>query len=140
MKVWDNQLFLTQIMKHTQILISAKMNNTGKDLSSETNERLNVYELDAFEPLPQGVLSGNIAQEELPQERYLHNKSINTGLNTIIHYRRTQHYAAMYFYMKTMQNTINATSSYYGGADAIDFRDLRMVETTYTQTHSYTEI
>lgn len=38
--IWDNQLFLTQVMKHSQTLVSAKMSNTGKDLSKETKEPL----------------------------------------------------------------------------------------------------
>ena len=73
--VWDNQLFLTQVMKHSQILVSAKMTNTGKDLSEETREHIEVNNLDAYEPLPQGVLSEDISQEALPQERYLQIKS-----------------------------------------------------------------
>ena len=51
--VWDNQLFLTQVLKHSQTLVSAKMSNTGKDLSKETKEHIDVYNLDAYEPLPQ---------------------------------------------------------------------------------------
>ena len=82
--VWDNQLFLTQVMKHSQILVSAKMSNTGKDLSKETKEHIDVYNLDAYEPLPQGILPEDISQEALPQERYLQNKSYSAGFNNII--------------------------------------------------------
>ena len=82
--IWDNRLFLTQVMKRSQTLVSAKMSNTGKDLSGETNEQINVYELEAYEPLPLGVLSGIISRETLPQERYLHNKAYSAGLNHIV--------------------------------------------------------
>lgn len=144
MKVWDNQLFLTQIMKHTQILVSAKMNNTGKDLSSETNERLNVYELDAFEPLPQGVLSGNIAQEELPQERYLHNKSISTGLNTIISLSKDATLRSNVLLYEDHAEYNHATSSYYGGLTPLTLetsewlkqRTLRLIPTLKYEENS----
>ena len=60
------------------------MSNTGKDLSKETKEHIDVYNLDAYEPLPQGVLQEDISQEALPQERYLQNKSYSAGFNNII--------------------------------------------------------
>ena len=82
--IWDNRLFLTQVMKHSQMLVSAKMNNTGKDLSKETREHIDVYNRDAYEPLPKGILSEDMSQEALPQERYLQNKSYSAGFNGLI--------------------------------------------------------
>ena len=34
--IWNNRIFLTQILGKSQLLVSGKMNNTGADLSDET--------------------------------------------------------------------------------------------------------
>lgn len=113
--VWDNQLFLTQVMKHSQILVSAKMSNTGKDLSKETKEHIDVYNLDAYEPLPQGVLSENISQEALPQERYLQNKSYSAGFNNIITLSKDVTLRSNVLFYKDHAGYNQSTANLYGG-------------------------
>ena len=113
--VWDNQLFLTQVMKHSQILVSAKMSNTGKDLSKETKEHIDVYNLDAYEPLPQGVLSENISQEALPQERYLQNKSYSAGFNNIITLSKDVTLRSNILFYKDHAGYNQSTANLYGG-------------------------
>lgn len=113
--VWDNQLFLTQVMKHSQILVSAKMSNTGKDLSKETKEHIDVYNLDAYEPLPQGVLSENISQEVLPQERYLQNKSYSAGFNNIITLSKDVTLRSNILFYKDHAGYNQSTANLYGG-------------------------
>ena len=113
--VWDNQLFLTQVMKHSQILVSAKMSNTGKDLSKETKEYIDVYNLDAYEPLPQGVMSENISQEALPQERYLQNKSYSAGFNNIITLSKDVTLRSNIIFYKDHAGYNQSTANLYGG-------------------------
>lgn len=79
--IWNNRLFLTQILGKSQLLINAKMNNTGADLSDETKEHIDITDLDAYEPLMSPLLSTATNQETLSQNRYLNNKSYSAGIN-----------------------------------------------------------
>lgn len=81
--IWDNRVFLTQIFGKSQFLVTGKMNNTGTDISDETKEHIDVTDLDAYEPLMPSVLSTKSADEALPQDRYLRNKSYSAGTNYI---------------------------------------------------------
>ena len=117
--VWDNQLFLTQVMKHSQTLVSAKMSNTGKDLSKETKEHIDVYNLDTYEPLPQGVLQEDISQEALPQERYLQNKSYSAGFNNIITLSKDITLRSNILLYEDHAGYNQSTTNYYGGLTPI---------------------
>ncbi len=117
--VWDNQLFLTQVMKHSQTLVSAKMSNTGKDLSKETKEHIDVYNLDAYEPLPQGVLQEDVNQEALPQERYLQNKSYSAGFNNIITLSKDITLRSNILLYEDHAGYNQSTTNYYGGLTPI---------------------
>lgn len=79
--VWNNSLFLTQILGKSQLMLTAKMNNNGENLSDETREHIDITDLDAYEPLPSALLSTEGNSEPLPSSRYLHNKSYSGGLN-----------------------------------------------------------
>ena len=78
---WDNRAFVTHIANKSQLLLSGKMNNTGNDLSEETTEHIDVTDLEAFEPITSPLLTTNLVQEQLPQNRYLYNKSYAGGVN-----------------------------------------------------------
>lgn len=78
---WDNRVFITQIANKSQFLLSGKMNNTGNDLSEETTEHIDVSDLEAYEPVPSPLMSTDLMQETLPQNRYLYNKSYAGGVN-----------------------------------------------------------
>lgn len=79
--VWNNSLFLTQILGKSQLMLTAKMNNSGEDLSDETREHIDITDLDAYEPLPSALLPTEGNGETLPSSRYLHNKSYSGGIN-----------------------------------------------------------
>ncbi len=79
--VWSNRLFVTQLMQGSQMMLSAKMNNTGADISGDTQERIAISDLDAYEPTPPLFLSVNSPAERIPQNRYLRNKAYSGGLN-----------------------------------------------------------
>lgn len=82
---WNNRLFLTQILGKTQLLVTAKMNNVGEDLSGETQEHIDVTDLDAYEPITQGLLSlPMLNMETIPQRRYVHNNSYAMGVNYLV--------------------------------------------------------
>ena len=78
---WDNRAFVTHIANKSQLLLSGKMNNTGNDLSEETTEHIDVTDLEAFEPITSPLLTTDLVQEQLPQNRYLYNKSYAGGIN-----------------------------------------------------------
>ena len=78
---WDNRAFVTHIANKSQLLLSGKMNNTGNDLSEETTEHIDVTDLEAFEPITSPLLTSDLIQEQLPQNRYLYNKSYAGGVN-----------------------------------------------------------
>lgn len=78
---WDNRAFVTHIANKSQLLLSGKMNNTGNDLSEETTEHIDVTDLEAFEPITSPLLTTDLVQEQLPQNRYLYNKSYAGGVN-----------------------------------------------------------
>jgi hypothetical protein len=82
--VWDNSLFLTQVLGGSQLMVTGKMNNSGKDLSEETQEHIDVTNLDAYEPIPASLLRGTDFQESLPVNRYATNKSYSGGLNYLV--------------------------------------------------------
>lgn len=78
---WDNRAFVTHIANKSQLLLSGKMNNIGNDLSEETTEHIDVTDLEAFEPITSPLLTTDLVQEQLPQNRYLYNKSYAGGVN-----------------------------------------------------------
>ncbi len=79
--IWDNRLFLTQILGKSQMLVSGKMNNTGTDISDETKEHIDATDVDAYEPLPASLLSPSAGAETLPQNRYMRNNAYSLGVN-----------------------------------------------------------
>jgi len=79
--VWNNKVFLAQIMSKSQYLATGKMNNDGTDLSEETTEHIDITDVDAYEPVPSSVLPSTISSQALPQKRYLRNKSYSAGAN-----------------------------------------------------------
>ena len=78
---WDNRAFVTKIANKSQLLLSGKMNNTGDDLSKETTEHIDITDLEAYEPISSPLLTTDMMQEFLPQNRYINNKSYAGGVN-----------------------------------------------------------
>ena len=144
MKVWDNQLFLTQIMKHTQILISAKNEQHRKKTSqvrlTSGSTSTNWMPLSLFRK----VVCQEHSARGAPQERYLHNKSINTGLNTIISLSKDATLRSNVLLYEDHAEYNHATSSYYGGLTPLTLetsewlkqRTLRLIPTLKYEENS----
>lgn len=82
--LWTGRIFLTQIMNQSQMMVTAKTNNTGESLSSETEEHVNVMDMDAYIMLPSPVLSTSYIGQSLPLARYLRNRSVSAGVNYLM--------------------------------------------------------
>lgn len=112
---WDNNLFLTQIMGKSQLLISGKMNNTGSDLSAETKEHIDMTDIDAYEPQMANALSTEMEQETIPQERYIQNKSYSAGLNWLKKLTDNSTFRCNIIYYGDHSTSSNGISNTYGG-------------------------
>lgn len=82
--IWDNSLTLINVARRNQILLTAKMNNSGTDLSENTREHIDATDIYAYEPEPASLISrpdgGSVP---INRSRYLKNKSYSLGLNHI---------------------------------------------------------
>ena len=112
---WDNNLFLTQIMDGSQLLISGKMNNTGTDISTDTKEHIDMTDIDAYEPQMLKALSTEMVEESLPQERYLLNKSYSAGLNWLKKLTDNSTFRCNIVYYGDHSTSSNEISNTYGG-------------------------
>ncbi|QZT36424.1 hypothetical protein K5X82_14330 [Halosquirtibacter xylanolyticus] len=98
---WDNSVFLMRVNPKHQALITGKMNNTGKDLSGETSNRLDYSNLSTFDMLPEDLYGElGVRQIPLPASRYLDNNSYSVGVNELFSFSK--------------QTTLRANASYYG--------------------------
>lgn len=118
--IWDNRLFLTQIMSNSQLLISGKTNNSGVDLSEDTKEHIDVADLDAYESILPSVLSTSTLNEVLPQNRYLHNKSYSTGANFLLGLSAESSLRFNLLYYQDQSNITRQRSNYYGGVNTLN--------------------
>lgn len=112
---WDNNIFLTQIMGDSQLLISGKMNNTGTDISTDTKEHIDMTDIDAYEPQMLKALSTEMVEESLPQERYLLNKSYSAGLNWLKKLTDNSTFRCNIVYYGDHSTSGNEISNTYGG-------------------------
>lgn len=120
---WDNSLFLTQIMGKSQLLVSAKMNNIGSDLSEETQEHIDITDLDAFEPLPSSVLSPLDINEVIPKSRFIHNKSYSSGVNLLIGLSKESNLRCNVLYYNDHSSSTKLSSISYGGEVPISYNE-----------------
>ena len=127
--IWNNRIFLTQILGKSQLLVSGKMNNTGADLSDETQEHIDVADLDAYEPQMAEVLSGgSLANEVVSQDRYLRNKSYSLGLNSLTAVSKDATLRANVLFYSDHSSNISNCEYIYGGAQPVD-----ITENTHTK-------
>ena len=120
---WDNRAFVTQITNKSQFLFSSKMNNTGNDLSEETTEHIDITDLDAFEPITSPLMTTDLMQEQLPQSRYLYNKSYAGGVNFL---RKLSDNSTLRFNTQCYEDHSSRSSSIeydYGGPQSFSFRE-----------------
>lgn len=92
--LWNNHLSAVNIGKKNQLLLTAKMNNTGESFSGRfMSGNINVADFDSRVPLPQNSLRqfGSYLSP-VPSNRYLDNKSSSVSLN---HLRRIGQYGSL---------------------------------------------
>ncbi len=105
--IWDNGLTLINVGKKNQMLLTAKMNNSGNSLSGNTSEHIDYADLDNYVPLPSALVNEtSLSRPPINEKRYLMNKSYSVGLNLL---RRIGRYGSM-----------RANISYYGTSDAAE--------------------
>lgn len=80
---WDNNLFLTQIMKNNQHLAVAKMTNSGKDLSIDVAEQISIGSNPNYTLPPSPFLSISPLVSSLPKHRWLDNNAYTFGGNSL---------------------------------------------------------
>lgn len=122
--VWNNSLFLTQILGKSQLMLTAKMNNSGEDISGDTREYIDISDLDAYEPLPSRLLSTETGPEALPLSRYVRNKSYSAGLNYLTNVSAD---ATLRLNVLAYEDHSSAASDYrytYGGTRTVSISEL----------------
>lgn len=122
--IWNNSLFLTQIMGNHQLLLSCKMNNSGENLSEETIEHIDITDLDAYEPILPSILSTSSTHEILPQNRYILNKSYSSGLNYLVGISPESTIRFNLLFYKDNSNSTDYRNSLYGGENPLDLREI----------------
>lgn len=122
--VWNNRLFLTQILGKSQLLITGKMNNTGTDISDETKEHIDVTDIDAYEPTVSGLLSPFLNMETLPQNRYLYNKSYSLGVNYLTSLSKDATLRMNILFYEDRSNYSNHYNYTYGGTKDVFINEI----------------
>lgn len=114
--IWDNSLTLINVAKHNQVLLTAKMNNNGTDLTENTREHIDVTDLYGYEPEPPSLISqpsgGNAPTS---RKRYLRNKSYSIGLNHIHKAGKDGSLRTNITYFGTTDSPRDTTYHLYGG-------------------------
>lgn len=122
--IWENRLFLTQILGKNLLLITGKMNNTGMDISDETKEHIDVTDIDAYEPILPGMLSSFLNMETLPQNRYLYNNSYSLGVNSLTSLAKNATLRLNVLFYEDHSNYSNHYDYTYGGTQDVTINEL----------------
>ena len=114
---WNNRAFLTYISEKSQLLLSGNMNNIGNDLSEETTEHIDVTDLEAYEPIESPLLKTDLMLEQIPQNRYLRNKSYAGSANYLrkLSANSTLRFNTQFYEDHSSRNS--DTESSYGGSE-----------------------
>ena len=118
--LWNNALTLISIGKKNQMLVTAKMNNSGENLSGETEEHVNSADIYNYEPLPEKMVQTmSILMPPIGEKRYLDNKSFSVGANFL---HRVGSYGSLrtnLTYYGTSDALQDSTYAFYGGNEAL---------------------
>ena len=118
--LWNNRLTLVNVGRKTQMMLTARMNNNGEDLSADTEEHIDYTDIYNYEPLPpEMVQDGSSAAPPVSRRRYLRNKSYTAGLNVI---RRAGRYGSLRInmtYYGTSDRSEDSTYNFYGGDETL---------------------
>lgn len=70
--LWNNSLTLMNVGRKNQLLLTAKMDNNGENLSENTVEHIDYSDADNYEPLPGDMVqTDGMAQPPISEKRYL---------------------------------------------------------------------
>ncbi len=122
--IWQNRLFLTQILGKSQVLITGKMNNIGTDIADETKEHIDVTDMDAYEPILPRMLSPFLNMETLPQNRYLYNNSYSLGANYLTSLTKDATLRMNVLFHEDHSSYSNHYDYTYGGTNSITINEI----------------
>lgn len=132
--LWNNALTLINVGRKNQMLLTAKMNNNGENLSGDTKEHIDYADNENYEPLPpEMTVTAGTDNPPISERRYLRNKSYSIGLN---HLRRIGRYGSLrtnISYYGTSDRAEDSTYNYYGGEQT-----LALYEANRIRTHVHT--
>ena len=121
---WNNSLTLMNVGRKNQLLLTAKMDNNGENLSENTVEHIDYSDADNYEPLPgEMIQTDGMAQPPISEKRYLRNKSYSVGLN---HVHRIGRYGSLrtnITYYGTSDHNEDSTYNYYGGEQTLSLSE-----------------
>ena len=122
--LWNNSLTLMNVGRKNQLLLTAKMDNNGENLSENTVEHIDYSDADNYEPLPgEMIQTDGMAQPPISEKRYLRNKSYSVGLN---HVHRIGRYGSLrtnITYYGTSNHNKDSTYNYYGGEQTLSLSE-----------------
>lgn len=132
--LWNNLLTIINIAPKNQMLVTAKMNNTGESISDNTLDHIDVTDMDNYISLPENIIKTS-SDVYLPimQKRYLRNKSYSVGIN---HLHRIGLYGNLrtnITYYGTSDQLSDSTYNYYGGSPAMS-----LSESSKRKAHEFT--
>lgn len=132
--LWNNHITAINIGHKNQMLVTAKMNDTGENISDNTLDHIDIADLDNYIPLPDNIITtASATYLPIMQKRYLKNKSYSIGIN---HLNRIGHYGSFrtnILYYGTSDELSDSTSNLYGGSPA-----LLLNESNRRKTHEHT--
>lgn len=139
--LWNNRLSLIQISKKNQMLLTAKMNNTGEALSSNATNSIDVSDIGAYVSLPSNAISAmESVLSPVEPKRYLKNNSHALDFN---HLHRIGSYGSLrtnLHYFDTGDNLSDSISYIYGGAYSASLTQgnhIRLREHTFAPKFHY---
>lgn len=128
--LWNNALTLINVGRKNQMLLTAKMNNNGENLSSDTKEHIDYADNENYEPLPpEMTATAGTDNPPISERRYLRNKSYSVGLN---HLRRIGRYGSLrtnISYYGTSDRAEDSTYNYYGGEQTLALYEANRIRT-----------
>lgn len=131
---WDNRLTLVNIGRKNQIMLTARMDNSGVNLSGNTVEHFDASDPYNYEPLPPDMTAvGGTSKPPVSEKRYLRNKSYSVGLNMLRRVGRYGSLRANLSYYGTSDRSRDSTFNFYGGEHT-----LSLYETSNCKTRRHT--
>lgn len=128
--LWNNALTLINVGRKNQMLLTAKMNNNGENLSGDTKEHIDYADNENYEPLPpEMTATAGTDNPPISERRYLRNKSYSVGLN---HLRRIGRYGSLrtnISYYGTSDRAEDSTYNYYGGKQTLALYEANRIRT-----------